>query len=441
MTFVLPRHKYTRTVRRPYPPFYASMIFAGSADPQHYLFVLKKPSVISNCIVCDSEWYYVTQELRACGRAAFREWNNKRIVARVQKVFFQRERALIRAAQRDFDTYIRAYEQYMPVLQTIWNLDSFIAVAVRRGLRRKLSSDAAQEMMDTLNIPLQNNFYKQEEYDLLQTQDIQKHIRNYEWINSRYGEVHPYTVAEARAKRTQIDRNVFISEWTAQKKKVRMAIREAKKILGRSAYLVDLMQFIVYYRTQRTDTMHRSSYLFAPELARMARTCGITYQQMLHCTKNEILNGIPSRVRLNERIRAHATIIDRGVVTVLIGKDYERMKTLLNEDIVNVRQLSGSIASSGRATGTAKIILGRDDFEKIKKGDILVASMTTPQMVAIMKKAAAFVTDEGGITCHAAIISRELKKPCIIGTKVATRVLKDGDRVEVDATKGIVRKI
>ena len=59
----------------------------------------------------------------------------------------------------------------------------------------------------------------------------------------------------------------------------------------------------------------------------------------------------------------------------------------------------------------------------------------------LMKKAAAFVTDGGGILCHAAIMARELKKPCVIGTKIATQVLKDGDLVEVDADKGIVRKI
>ena len=67
--------------------------------------------------------------------------------------------------------------------------------------------------------------------------------------------------------------------------------------------------------------------------------------------------------------------------------------------------------------------------------------MTDPRYVPAMKKAAAIVTDEGGITCHAAIVSRELKKPCIIGTKIATKVLKDGDEVEVDAEKGVVKKI
>lgn len=81
------------------------------------------------------------------------------------------------------------------------------------------------------------------------------------------------------------------------------------------------------------------------------------------------------------------------------------------------------------------------DFSKIKVGDVLVTSMTTPNMVPIMQKAAAFVTDEGGITCHAAIVAREMKKPCVIGTKIATKIFKDGDVVEVDATAGIVKKI
>jgi hypothetical protein len=65
--------------------------------------------------------------------------------------------------------------------------------------------------------------------------------------------------------------------------------------------------------------------------------------------------------------------------------------------------------------------------------------MTRPEFVPLMKKAGAIITNEGGITCHAAIIARELKKPCIIGTKIATQVLKDGDFVEVDADAGVVR--
>ena len=73
------------------------------------------------------------------------------------------------------------------------------------------------------------------------------------------------------------------------------------------------------------------------------------------------------------------------------------------------------------------------------KGDILVTGMTRPEFLPLMEKAAAFVTDAGGILSHAAIVAREMRKPCVIGTHVATKVLKDGDVVEVDADKGIVK--
>ena len=69
----------------------------------------------------------------------------------------------------------------------------------------------------------------------------------------------------------------------------------------------------------------------------------------------------------------------------------------------------------------------------------MVSSMTVPDFLPAMKRASAFVTDEGGITCHAAIIAREMKKPCIIGTKIATQVLKNGTEVEVDANNGVVK--
>jgi len=67
--------------------------------------------------------------------------------------------------------------------------------------------------------------------------------------------------------------------------------------------------------------------------------------------------------------------------------------------------------------------------------------MTMPDFLSVMAKAAAIVTDEGGVTCHAAILARELHKPCVVGTKIATQVLKNGDYIEVDAVKGVVTVI
>ncbi len=101
----------------------------------------------------------------------------------------------------------------------------------------------------------------------------------------------------------------------------------------------------------------------------------------------------------------------------------------------------GSPASLGIAIGPAKIVLRQPDFGKFNEGDILITGMTRPEFVPLMKKAIAIVTDEGGITSHAAIISRELGKPCVIGTQVATKTFKDGEIVEVNANHGFVRKL
>ena len=76
---------------------------------------------------------------------------------------------------------------------------------------------------------------------------------------------------------------------------------------------------------------------------------------------------------------------------------------------------------------------------KVKKGDVLVTTMTSPDFVIGMKKAIAIITDTGGILSHAAIVSRELKKPCIVGTEVATKVIHDGDIVEIHSGRGTVR--
>jgi len=100
--------------------------------------------------------------------------------------------------------------------------------------------------------------------------------------------------------------------------------------------------------------------------------------------------------------------------------------------------VKGETASQGSASGTVKIVLKMEDLDKVQKGNILVTTMTTPDMVPAMQRAAAIVTDEGGLTCHAAIVSREMGIPCIVGTGNATEILKEGSTITVNATHGNV---
>ena len=104
-------------------------------------------------------------------------------------------------------------------------------------------------------------------------------------------------------------------------------------------------------------------------------------------------------------------------------------------------EIKGNIGCKGKVTGRVVVVLIPAHNSKVEKGMILVAPETTPDFVPAMGRAAAFITDQGGVTSHAAIIAREMGKPCIIGTKIATQVLKDGDLVEVDADNGVVRII
>ena len=100
--------------------------------------------------------------------------------------------------------------------------------------------------------------------------------------------------------------------------------------------------------------------------------------------------------------------------------------------------LNGLPASHGVISGKVQIIHNMDELDKISEGEILVTRMTDPDFVPAMKRAAAIVTDEGGMTSHAAIVSREMGIPCIVGTEEATKKLKDGDIITVDATRGNV---
>jgi phosphohistidine swiveling domain-containing protein len=119
----------------------------------------------------------------------------------------------------------------------------------------------------------------------------------------------------------------------------------------------------------------------------------------------------------------------------------QKIEECYKVDLENVNEIRGVCSSPGFAKGKVKVCNGYQDLDKIEIGDILVTGMTLPDYVPAMRKAAAIITDEGGITCHAAIVSRELGTPCVTGTKIATSVLNDNEIVEVDADSGVVRKV
>jgi len=129
-------------------------------------------------------------------------------------------------------------------------------------------------------------------------------------------------------------------------------------------------------------------------------------------------------------------IVQTRPITTL-GKRFssENLKELKGEII-----LSGLAASPGIGVGKIKIVHGMEDLKKVNQGDVLVTEMTNPDMVVTMQRSSAIVTDEGGLTAHAAIVSREMGIPAVVGTQDATRKLKEGEIITVDGFTGKIYK-
>ena len=146
-------------------------------------------------------------------------------------------------------------------------------------------------------------------------------------------------------------------------------------------------------------------------------------------------------VSLQKRAKAELILVDGARVSEKRFRDIkQRFHFYLSQPRdKGARILKGQVAYQGLAHGIVRQVIRRADVVDFPRGAILVSTMTVPDFLPAMKRAAAFVTDEGGVTCHAAIVAREFKVPCVIGTKFATRLLKNGTQVKVDAHHGIVR--
>lgn len=149
---------------------------------------------------------------------------------------------------------------------------------------------------------------------------------------------------------------------------------------------------------------------------------------------------LPQREILAQRAEASAYLFFNGETEVVTQKEFEKIQEIILGKVTG-NLLKGTSAYPGKVQGVVRIVMDPEKAGDFQEGDILVTGMTRPEYLSLMKKAAAVVTDAGGVLSHAAIVARELKKPCVIGTKTATKNLKDGDLVEVDAVKGIVKKL
>ncbi len=223
--------------------------------------------------------------------------------------------------------------------------------------------------------------------------------------------------------------------------------RETKEVKKRSGDpLWKLFAVLTYWRTHFADITIKVVYDSKSKLKETAEQFGISYDQLIYLSSDEILKNLSSPkinlTDLKEREKGYGCYIDnQSNEQIAAGKELaELINNLIESKNDSVKQIKGIVVSKGqKVSGQVKVLISPKDFSNFKKGDILVAPETTPDFVPYMRLAAAIITERGGITSHAAVVARELGIPCIIGTKIATQVLKDGDRVEVDTAEGIIK--
>lgn len=195
------------------------------------------------------------------------------------------------------------------------------------------------------------------------------------------------------------------------------------------------------------NAQHVAAMEFVPRLLeQLSAQSGIDTELLKYVTPQEVLDLQFNFDELKKRQKLYVLALIDSEMSLYTGNVAEQKIIELRvpeqeSEVEQVDTIRGTVAYRGLVSGKVTIVNDEQDLKKIQEGDILVSIMTRTTLVSGMKKAGAIVTDEGGMTCHAAIIARELRKPCVVGTKIASRVLKDGDMVEVDAESGVITKI
>ncbi|OGG87609.1 hypothetical protein A3B87_00635 [Candidatus Kuenenbacteria bacterium RIFCSPHIGHO2_02_FULL_39_13] len=251
---------------------------------------------------------------------------------------------------------------------------------------------------------------------------LEQIVRDFKWMPVGYGDEPEWTIKDIKKqsqsfrpiKPNKIDKSLIIKKLVPN-----------REILN----LIAAIDLFVYYKDYLRRICNYCHYYSRPIFIALGKRYNLSLQELKMLLPKEI-----GKVKPN---KGNILFSDKGKIYKF---NYD--EKLENEFFTtNDKSVVGTVANTGKVKGVVVVVNNPKDLKKDYNNRILVSVMTTPDITIAIKKAKAIITDEGGITCHAAIISRELGIPCIIGTKIATHVLKDGDLVEVDADKGIVKKI
>lgn len=357
--------------------------------------------------------------------------------------------------------YERVYE--FGIIPSIADLgEPYLSTKLKENLKHHDSSQIAQNFI-TLTTPHEPSALMQEEIALMelaidQTQDagspkVKAHQAEFYWLTFGY-EGPLYSTEEIWRRIIELRKNPKLVQELNEKTQHAVQAKQNAETLEKKLNLnskeiaaFEITREWILLKEARKASFFACYAAFDKLAKRTAQLLKVTKIQVKYLTKEEFQTAlfegkIPKDINLRKKHSIYSYENGKDVVrtgaeaTIFIAQNVSEKYSQ-----EKIKVIKGQTAYPGIVTGKVKIIREPADMQKMQDGDVLVSPATNPNILPAMKKAAAFVTDVGGITCHAAIVAREMKKPCVIGTKIATRVLNDGDLVEVNGETGEVRKI
>ncbi|MFH0951615.1 MAG: PEP-utilizing enzyme [Patescibacteria group bacterium] len=361
--------------------------------------------------------------------------------------------------------YLSFWEVWLIPEMANWGGEYLLAKQLKE---KKLDQQNYLRAMEILAAPVKLSFFQEEELSLLKVaklygkskyaKELEKHTINYYWLLNSYYQTKVLTASYFNQKildkiRTKVDLSKEIKAVNSHSRITKQAkgrlVGELKLSRGTVA-IADQLAESIYLQDARKALIWQVDAVLENYLKEFGRRLKTPFANLKYLWPDEIVSSFAKkkvpRQLIIKRQRLYIAWMGRGFFRRQSSSRALKLMKKINNRFENkqlVRVLKGLLVSqgTGSVSGSVRLITTAKDLSKMKKGEILVTTMTAPEYITAMRRAKAIITDVGGITSHAAIVSRELKIPCIVGTGLATKILKNGQTIMVDVKKGMVSGI
>jgi len=355
-------------------------------------------------------------------------------------------------SQQNLLVAYKEFEKQLNLLNPIYSILSWLAIEswqvyfsqlLNKMIERENLQEKRSEIISSIYKPWKSTAINEIQTKLNQAESIDDLINKYQFLRSWSLIWHrPLTKRWINDLSKSTKRKIEYKKYS---------IGEIYKILkpnNNDKKLLSAAPYIVFFKDWRDDLRRLFCYKWLFLFQEIGSYFKINFNDLGYLTLGEIRECLDKdkidKKNIINRKNNHCIITNHSKqlkIKIINSRNIpdKYKKAIKQSEERNNKVIKGLTGNKGKILGKVKIVNTYHDIKRFNNGEVLVANTTHPNYLPMMQKAVAFVTNEGGIISHAAIVARELGVPCVVGTKMATKVLKDGDLVEVDANQGIVK--